>query len=162
MQISCTTGLRRTRPDITSRSGGAQHIRGSPVTKWPMSGLRSQPRNRTTRGVEWLQGGARPMPLPRSLTPQARNLREEMGQWAGGRTSRKKYKMPAKQKPDGTVAGSSKRHASRFCQLKTGHCLAGECLNWTKSRGLLADERCSSAVLECQTLRRASVLANTI
>jgi hypothetical protein len=30
------------------------------------------------------------------------------------------------------VAGSAKRLASRFCQLKTGHCLIGQYLNWTK------------------------------
>jgi len=42
--------------------------------------------------------------------------------------------MPREQRPDKTVAGSSKRHASRFYQLKTGHCLAGQYLNWTKSR----------------------------
>jgi hypothetical protein len=42
--------------------------------------------------------------------------------------------MPAKQKPDGVVAGSTKRHASRFYQLKTGHCLTGQHLHWTKSR----------------------------
>jgi len=44
------------------------------------------------------------------------------------------YKMLAKQKPDGVVAGSTKRHGSRFYQLKTGHCLTGQYLNWTKSR----------------------------
>jgi hypothetical protein len=32
------------------------------------------------------------------------------------------------------VAGSSKGLASRFYQLKTGHCLTGQYLNWTKSR----------------------------
>jgi hypothetical protein len=42
--------------------------------------------------------------------------------------------MPAKQKPDGAVAGSSKRLASRFYQLKTGHCLTGQHLHRTKSR----------------------------
>jgi hypothetical protein len=40
--------------------------------------------------------------------------------------------MPARQKPDGVFAGSSKRHASRFYQLKTGRCLTGQYLNWTK------------------------------
>jgi len=35
-------------------------------------------------------------------------------QWAGGGTSRKKYKMPKSQRPDGAVAGSSKRLAARF------------------------------------------------
>jgi hypothetical protein len=46
----------------------------------------------------------------------------------------KEYKMPTKQKPDGTVAGGSKRHAPRLCQLKTGRCLTGQYLNWTKCR----------------------------
>jgi hypothetical protein len=32
------------------------------------------------------------------------------------------------------VAGSSKRLASRFYQMKTGHCLTGQYLNWRKSR----------------------------
>jgi len=37
--------------------------------------------------------------------------------------------MPKSQKPDGAVAGSSKRLASRFYQIKTGHCLTGQYLN---------------------------------
>ena len=52
----------------------------------------------------------------------------------GGRTSGKKYGMPSRQKLDGTVAGSSKRLASRVYQLKTGHCLTGQYLHWTKNR----------------------------
>jgi len=32
------------------------------------------------------------------------------------------------------VGGSTKRLASRFYQLKTGHCLIGQYLNWTKNR----------------------------
>jgi hypothetical protein len=32
------------------------------------------------------------------------------------------------------VAGSAKRHASRFYQLKTGHRFTGQHLNWTKKR----------------------------
>jgi len=77
------------------------------------------------------------MPLPRSLANIIWQISEkkwaEAQQWAGGRTSKKKYKMPKSQKPDGTVAGSAKRLASRFYQLKTGHCLTGEYLHWTKS-----------------------------
>jgi len=42
--------------------------------------------------------------------------------------------MPKSQKPDGAVAGSTKRLASRFYQVKTGHCLSGQYLNWTKNR----------------------------
>jgi len=42
--------------------------------------------------------------------------------------------MPKSQRLDGMVAGSTKRLASRFYQLKTGHCLTGQYLNWTKNR----------------------------
>jgi len=42
--------------------------------------------------------------------------------------------MPSRQKPDGTVAGSFKRLASKFYQLKTGHCFTGQYLNWGNSR----------------------------
>jgi len=42
--------------------------------------------------------------------------------------------MPESQRPDSTVAGSTKRLASRFYQLKTGHCLTGQYLNRTKNR----------------------------
>jgi hypothetical protein len=45
-----------------------------------------------------------------------------------------KYKMPRRQRPDQTVAGNTKRLASRFYQLKTGHYLSGRYLNWTKKR----------------------------
>ena len=45
-----------------------------------------------------------------------------------------KYRLPKSQRPDGSVAGSTKRLASRFYQLKTGHCLTGQYLNWTKNR----------------------------
>jgi len=79
-----------------------------------------------TRGVEWLHYSdrteVRAMPLPRPLT----NLKWEI--------SEKKYRLPKSQRPDGMVAGSTKRRASRFYQLKTGHCLTGQYLNWTKNR----------------------------
>jgi len=42
--------------------------------------------------------------------------------------------MPKSQKPDGMVTWSSKRLASRFYQMKTGHCLTGRYLEWTKNR----------------------------
>jgi len=78
--------------------------------------------------VEWLnyadRAEARAIPLPRSLA----NLKQEISvkkwaevrQWVGGRTPRKKYKMPASQKPGRTVAGIIKRLASRFYQIKSG------------------------------------------
>jgi len=67
------------------------------------------------------------MPLPRSLAHLKRKISEEEWaegrQWAGGRTSKNKYRMPKSQRPDGTVSGSTKRLALRFYQVKTGHCL---------------------------------------
>ena len=59
----------------------------------------------------------------------------EARQWAGGRTSKTKYQMPRSQRLDGTVAGSTKRLASRFYQVKTGHCLSGQYIYWTKNWG---------------------------
>jgi len=42
-------------------------------------------------------------------TSQARDLGEEVSRarrWAGGRVTQKKYRLPIKQLPDGTVAGN--------------------------------------------------------
>jgi hypothetical protein len=76
--------------------------------------------------------------LTRSLAHLKREISEkkwsEARQWAGSRINKTKYRMPARQKPDGVVAGSSKRLASRFYQLKTGHALTGQHLHRTKSR----------------------------
>jgi len=80
----------------------------------------------------------RAMPLPRSLANLKREISEkkwsEARQWSGGRTCKTKYRMPNSQQPDGAVAGSTKRLASGFYQLKTGHCLTGQYLHWTKNR----------------------------
>ena len=78
------------------------------------------------------------MPLPRSLANLKREISEkkwaEARQWAGGRTSKTKYRLPESRRPDGTVAGSNKGIASRFYQVKTGHCRTGQYLSWTKNR----------------------------
>jgi len=51
------------------------------------------------------------MPLPRSLANLKRKISEEKWveawRWAGGRTSKTKYRMPKSQRPDGTVAAST-------------------------------------------------------
>jgi hypothetical protein len=77
------------------------------------------------------------MPLPRSLAHVKREISEkkwaEARRWAGGRVSTKKYRLPRGQRPDKTVASSSKRLASRFYQLKTGHCLTSQYLEWTRN-----------------------------
>jgi len=90
-----------------------------------------------THRVEWLgysdRVEVRAMPLPRSLANLRREISEkkwaEALQWAGGRTSKKKYRMPKCQRPDGAVAGSTMRLASRFYHIKTGYCLTGQYLN---------------------------------
>ena len=101
-----------------------------------------EPDARGVEGLEWLtysdRSEAHSMPLPRSLANIRREISEkkwaEARMWAGGRTSKNKYKMPESQRPDGTVAGSTKRLASRFYQLKTGHCHTGQYLYWAKAR----------------------------
>jgi len=57
------------------------------------------------------------------------------------RPPRSRYRMLSRQKPDGTVAGSSKRLASRFYQLKTGRYLSGQCLQWTNRSVLVCRYR---------------------
>ena len=54
--------------------------------------------------------------------------REDASNWAKkqlARTRNRKYR-PDEKKPDQTVAKSKKRLASRFYQMKTGHCLTGQ------------------------------------
>jgi len=93
-------------------------------------------------GEEWLSNSdraeARAMPFPRSLANTAPEISEKKcvkaRQWAGGRTSKTKCRMPKIQRPGSTVAGRTKRLASRFYRIKTGHCLFGQYLNWTKNR----------------------------
>jgi len=97
-----------------------------------------------SHGVEWPNFGygdrseVRAMPLPRSLANLKREISKkklaEARQWAGGRTSKKKCKMPESHKPDSTVAGSTKRLASRYQQLKTGHARTGQYLHLAKAR----------------------------
>jgi hypothetical protein len=89
-------------------------------------------------GVEWLSQtdwyGKRPMPPPRSLANLKREISEmkwsEARQWAEKRITTRKYRLPADQRAGRAVAGSPKRLAGRFYQLKTGHCLTGEYLKW--------------------------------
>jgi len=76
--------------------------------------------------------------LPRSLANLKREIWKKNG-WKhddgqGVKASRKKYKMPESHKPDGTIAESTKRLASRYYQLKTGHARTGQYLHWVKVR----------------------------
>jgi len=95
-----------------------------------------------TRGVQWLSSSGRrelrAAPLPRSLASLKLEISEkkwaEARQWAGGRALKTKYRMPKIQNPDGAVADSTKRLASRYYQLKTGHACTGQYLRWAKAR----------------------------
>jgi len=121
-----TAALRGARLDITIK------IRWCPA----QGGCRGQTRCRRTRhpwdGITRVfgPGGVGHNAAPQvSRTPQERDFGEEVG-----RTPGNKYRMPSRQKSDNTAAGSSDRLASRFYQLKTGHCLTGQYLQWTRNR----------------------------
>jgi len=134
--------LRRSRPDIIIEIRWCPAHQGVAGNEKADEWAKLAADEPDARGVEWFayadRAEARPMPLPRSLTNIKREIAEkkwaEARQWTGGRTSKKKYKMPESQRPDGTVAGSTKRLAPRFYQLKTGHCRMGQYLHWTKVR----------------------------
>jgi hypothetical protein len=121
--------LRRARPGITIEIRWCPAHKGVPGNEKADEWAKLVARSPNAGGVE---------PLPWSLAHLKLEISEkkwaEARQWAGSRMTKAKYKMPASQKPDGVVAGSSKRLASRFYQLKTGHCLTGQHLNWTKRR----------------------------
>jgi len=83
----------------------------------------------------------RHFPLPRSLANVKREPSEKKWRdaksWTRkmlGRTGNRKYRPSEKQKPDPVAAKASKRLASWFYQLKTGHCLTGQYLAWTTRR----------------------------
>jgi hypothetical protein len=124
--------LQRARPDIISRTGVAQRTKGFRGMRTPDERAKLAAEEPDAHGVEWLQAGARPMLFRRSLAHLKREISEE--KWAGGQISNKKYRMPLEQQPGRTVAGSTKRLASRLYLLKTGLCLAEQYLNWMKSR----------------------------
>jgi len=99
-------------------------------------------------GVEWFSTtnpdgsvSTRKFPLPRSLANDKRGFseqkRKDASNWAKkqlARTRNRKYRPGEQNKPDQTVAKAKKRLASRFYQMKTGHCLTGQYLAWTTHR----------------------------
>ena len=134
--------LRRARPDIAIEIRWFRTHKGVERNEKADEWAKIAADDPDTREVEWLEYsdrvGARAMPLPRSLAHFKREVTErkwvKARQWAGGRTSKTKYRMPKSQRPNSLVAGNTKRLASRFYQVKTGHYLAGQDLRWTKNR----------------------------
>jgi ribonuclease HI len=148
--------LRKARPDIVIE------IRWCPAHEGVMGNEKTDEwaklaaEEPDAHGVEWLgqtdKYGRRPMPPPRSLANIAREISEkkwtEAKQWAERRIAAKKYRMPADQRPNRPVAGCPKWLAGRFYQLKTGRCLTGQYLKWTKNR---PDAKCGWCSCKVQT-----------
>jgi len=136
-QYACQTRryiatLCRVRPDITieirwypAREG---IVGNEKADEWAKSAAEKP----SACGVENLA------PLPRSLANFKWAISEKkwakVWQCAGERTSKVKYHMPKSQRPDGAVADSTKRLASRYYQLNTGHSRTGQYLHWAKVR----------------------------
>jgi len=102
-----------------SRSGGAQPTKGTQEMRRPTNGLSSQRKSQAPAGWGWRRcsdrAQARAMPFPRSLAHLKREISDRNPSIGWGRASSKKHRMPSRHKPDGMVADSSKRLASRFC-----------------------------------------------
>jgi len=68
--------------------------------------------------------GERAMPPTRPLAHLKREITEkkweEERKWVGSRTSRETYRMPKSQRPQGTVAGRTKRLTLRAYELRYG------------------------------------------
>jgi len=134
--------LRRARPGITIEIRWCPAHKGIAGNENSDDWAKIAAEEPDTHGVEWLNYAdrteVRPMPLPRSLANLRREISEkkwaEAWSWAGGRASKKNYKMPESHRPDGVVAGSTKRLASRYYQMKTGHARTGQYLHWTRAR----------------------------
>ena len=124
--------LPRARPGITIE------IRWCPAHKGRADNEKAREWAKTSAEKPGIRGVEYPGPLLRSLANLKWEISEkkwtEARSWAGGRIFKAKYRMPTSQKPDGAVADSSKRFASRFYQLKTGHARTGQYLHYTKVR----------------------------
>jgi len=134
-----TATSRRAGPDITIETRWCFAHKGAPGNEKIDGWAELAAEEPGSREVECMRVSDRHIqfaakaPTQVSCTHLKREISEEKQTeakcWAAGQVSGKKYALPTRQRPDGTVAGSSRRlaFASRFCQLKTG-------LEWTRNQ----------------------------
>jgi hypothetical protein len=105
--------LREARPDIAMEIRWCLAHEGITGNEKADEWAKLAAEEQDAHGIEWLgqsdRYGRRPMPPPRSLANIARQISEkkwtDAKQWAEGRITAKKYRMPADQWPNKAVAG---------------------------------------------------------
>jgi hypothetical protein len=124
-----------------SRSVGVLPMRASQAKRRLMSGQSWPQKSRTPEGSSGsgIQTGISwEMPLPRPFAHLKQETSEkkweEARRWSASGIAVRKYRLPSKQRPDGTVASSGKSIASWFYQLRTGHTLTGQYPQRMKNR----------------------------
>ena len=72
--------------------------------------------------------------VPQPLRGRRQRGSRRVGQGTTHQSSNSKYRPSDKQKPNAAVAPPNKKLAARFYQLKSGHCLTGQYLQWATRR----------------------------
>jgi len=131
---------------LQSNSAGLLPTRGCRGTRRRMNGRSWQRTSQTltARNTSGLGGTANNQGKPPQVTsalealdqrPSAGKLRCRRNQRLRGKDTNSCSRLrEPRQKPDSGPANANKRLAASFYQLKTGHCLTGQYLAWTKKR----------------------------
>jgi len=131
--------LRRARPDICIEIRWCPAHSGVEGNEKADEGAKQAAEEPDARGVEWLEHGdrygARRMPPPRSLAHLKREISEkkwaEAREWVKKQVKGKRYGIPKRTSRE--VEWAPKRLASKFHQIRTGHCRTSQYLKWTKN-----------------------------
>jgi len=134
--------LRRARPSVTIEIRWCPAHKESRGMRKPTRGRSPRRKNRTRAAWNGWRGSPSDATSTVSRTPQTSNLKRGIS----GRNGPKLAGGLEAESPAGSTGcrassgqtrrwrvTSSKRLASRFCQPKTGHCLTGQHLGWTKN-----------------------------